>query len=55
MLNQMIALLNHWENHSPFLFAMTVIVVMALEGLFLGTVAGYVFKLLGIRVRKINR
>ena len=55
MLNQLIALLMHWESHSPFLFAMAVIVVMALEGIFLGTVAGYIFKLLGIRVRKIKR
>ncbi len=55
MFDGMIAIIMDWQANSPFLFAVTVIVVMALEGLILGILADFLFKLLGIRVRKVNR
>jgi len=49
-----IALILDWEAHRPVSFDVTVILVMSLEGLFLGILADFVFKVLGIRVQKVG-
>jgi hypothetical protein len=54
MYDRLIALILEWDAHSPWLFATAVIVVMVLEGLFFGILADFVFKVLGIRVKKLN-
>jgi len=53
--DSIIALILDWEAHRPVFFAVTVILVMSLQGLFLGILADFVFKVLGIRVRKVDR
>jgi hypothetical protein len=55
MYDRLIALIMEWDAHHPWLFAATVIVVMVLEGLFFGILADFVFKILGIRVKKLDR
>ena len=55
MYDSIITLLLDWEAHRPLSFAVTVILVMSLQGLVLGLLADFVFKVLGIRAKKVDR
>lgn len=55
MYDSIVTLILDWEAHRPVFFAVTVILVMSLEGLFLGILADFVFKVLGIRAKKVKR